>query len=54
MKLGASTTALNPSYAGFVMDSIAGLYQIDLTLPASFTPAPTPSSGGPGSRSTSM
>ena len=26
-------------YAGFVPDSIAGLYQINVTLPATFTPA---------------
>jgi uncharacterized protein (TIGR03437 family) len=46
VKLGTSATALNPTYAGFVMDSIAGLNQIDLVLPSAFTPAP-PSAGGP-------
>jgi uncharacterized protein (TIGR03437 family) len=27
------------TYAGWVADSIAGLYQINFTLPATFTPA---------------
>jgi hypothetical protein len=49
VKLGTNTTALVPTYAGFVGDSIAGLYQIDVTVPASgYTYAPTvPTGGGP-------
>jgi len=46
VKFGTATAATVPSYAGFVMDSIAGLYQIDVTLPPAFTPAP-PTNGGP-------
>ena len=46
VKFGTSTTAIAPTYAGFVSDSVAGLYQIDVTLPATFTPAAV-SSGGP-------
>jgi len=46
VKLGTAA-AINPTYAGFVMGSVAGLYQIDVTLPGSFTPAPVPSTGGP-------
>jgi len=44
VKLGTSTTALAPSYAGFVSGSIAGLNQIDLQLPTTVTP--TPASAG--------
>jgi len=47
VKFGTVTTAVAASYAGFVMGSVAGLYQIDVTLPSSFTPAPVPSTGGP-------
>jgi uncharacterized protein (TIGR03437 family) len=39
-KLGTSVTVLNPSYAGFVSGSIAGLNQIDLQLPTTVTPTP--------------
>lgn len=49
LKLGTNTTAIVPTYAGFVADSIAGLYQIDATVPATgYTYAPTlPTGGGP-------
>ncbi len=49
VKLGTNTTAIVPTYAGFVGDSIAGLYQIDATVPATgYTYAPTvPTGGGP-------
>ena len=46
VKFGTSATATVPTYAGFVWDSIAGLYQIDVTLPSAFTPSP-PTNGGP-------
>ncbi len=47
--LGTNTTLLVPSYAGFVDDSVAGLYQIDATVPATgYTYAPALSgTGGP-------
>jgi uncharacterized protein (TIGR03437 family) len=49
VKLGTNTTAIVPTYAGFVGDSIAGLYQIDATVPATgYTYAPAiPNGGGP-------
>jgi len=49
LKLGTNTTAIVPTYAGFVGDSIAGLYQIDATVPSTgYTYAPSvPTGGGP-------
>jgi hypothetical protein len=41
-----TAAAVSPLYAGFVADSVAGLYQVTVPLPASFTPA-VPTAGGP-------
>lgn len=49
VQLGTNPTAIVPTYAGLVGNSIAGLYQIDATVPASgYTYAPAlPNGGGP-------
>lgn len=49
VQLGTNPTALVPTYAGFVGNSIAGLYQIDVTVPSTgYTYAPSiPAGGGP-------